>query len=117
MRTICRRVTSKAVSSSSASRRMVRERGLHQVGSDALESRSLLRQDALDSVGDVGIRIGEVADDLEDAPLSRDRPRDQLLAAQTVDGRAEVPGTSEVRFDNGHDSSRSLFDRRVRGRL
>ena len=60
---------------------VVRERGLHQIGLDAVEGRPILREDSLDAMGDVRVRVGEVADDLQGAPSPGDGPRDYLLAA------------------------------------
>src|SRR6266481_9003623 len=80
---------------------MVREGGQHQLRLHTIEYWSLLRQDTLDPMGDIGIGVGQVADDLQHAPSPGDGPRDQLLAANAGNGRPEYPGAGEIGVEQG----------------
>src|SRR6516165_9559115 len=80
---------------------MVREGGQHQLRLDSIEYWSLLRQDALDPMGDIGIGVGQMADDLQHAPSPGDGPRDHLLAANAGNGRPEYPGAGKIGVEQG----------------
>src|SRR5215468_9634170 len=80
---------------------MVREGGQHQLRLHSIEYWSLLRQDTLDPMGDIGIGVGQVADDLQHAPSPGDGPRDHLLAANAGNGPPEYPGAGEIGVEQG----------------
>ena len=42
------------------------------------------------------VEVGEVTDDLQRAPLARDRARDELLAGHPGDGGPQLGGPGEV---------------------
>src|SRR5262245_183319 len=60
-----------------------------------------LREDTLDRMGDIGIGVGQVADDLQHAPSPDDGRRDHLLAANAGNGRPEYPGAGEIGVEQG----------------
>src|SRR5260370_7380286 len=70
---------------------MVREGGQHQLRLHSIEYRSLLRQAALDPLGDIGIGVGQVADDLHHAPSPAPPPPDPLLAAHARNSTPASP--------------------------
>src|SRR5262249_9974464 len=80
---------------------MVREGGQHQRRLHSIEYWSLLREDTLDPMGDIGIGVGQVADDLQHAPSPGDGPRDHLLAANAGNCRPEYPGAGEISVEQG----------------
>src|SRR5262245_7276866 len=75
---------------------MVRQGDQHQLRLHSIEYWPLLRQDTLDPMGDIGIGVDQVADDLQHAPSPDDGPRDHLLAANAGNGRPEYPGAGEI---------------------
>src|SRR5262249_38460195 len=80
---------------------MVREGGQHQLRLHPIEYRPLLPQDPLDPMGDVGIGVDQVADDLQHAPPPGDGPRDHLLAAQAGDGGPESVWPPKIGAEQG----------------
>src|SRR5207248_6898843 len=69
------------------------------VGAEQL--RPVLGDDALHAVGQDGVEVGEVADDLQGAPLAGDGAGGELLAAHAADGGAQGGGAGQVGVDHG----------------
>ena len=80
---------------------VVREGRQHQVGLYPIEDRPLLGEYPLEPMDDVGVGVGQVRDDLQDAPSPGDGPRDQLLAAQARDGRTELFWSRKICVEQG----------------
>ena len=59
-------------------------------------------------MGDVGIGVDQVADDLQHAPSPGDGPRDHLLAAQAGDGGPESVWPPKIGVEQGGLIHRTL---------
>jgi hypothetical protein len=59
-------------------------------------------------MGDVGIRVDQMADHFQHAPSPRDGPRDQLRAAQAGHGGTESVWPHKIRVERGGLIHRTL---------